>query len=146
MHKPVRGLVLSMFMACGAATAPGAQSPSATPAAPLPSQIFSAKTVFISNTSGRQATYPGISELTYNKFYAAMKSWGKYQIVSEPANADLIFEIRYATALGPTDVTCGNGGSGQYAEFDLTILDTKTHVVLWALLEQEPTWWPTRKN
>ena len=135
MHKPVRGLVLSMFMACGAAAAPGAQSPSATPAAPRPSQIFSAKTVFISNTSGRQATYPGISELTYDGFYAAMKSWGKYQLVSEPANADLIFEIRYATALGPTNVSGGNGGSGQYAEFDLTILDTKTHVVLWALSE-----------
>jgi hypothetical protein len=101
------------------------------PAAPLPAQIFSAKTVFISNTSGRSAVYPGISELTYNEFYAAMKAWGRYQLVTAPGDADLVFEIRYATALGPTN----GGNSGQYAEFELTIFDTKTHVVLWAISE-----------
>jgi hypothetical protein len=37
------------------------------------------------------------------------------------------FEIRYAAS--------GNGGSGQYAEFELTILDPKRNMVLLAVSE-----------
>ena len=34
--------------------------------------------------------------MTYNEFYAAMKSWGRYELVSSPADADMVFEIRFA--------------------------------------------------
>jgi len=122
-------LLLAITGVCAASA--HSQNAGEIPAAPLPAQLFSAKTIFISNTTGREATYPGISELTYNEFYAAMKTWGRYQIVAAPADAELVFEIRYATALGPTN----GGNSGQYAEFELTIFDTKTHVVLWAVSE-----------
>jgi len=131
MPKPAKNFFLLLFLMCASAAAIAAQSPPTAPPAPLPAQLFTAKTIFISNTTGRAATYPGISEYTYDEFHALMKSWGRYQIVTAPADADLIFEIRYATGLGPTN----GGNSGQYAEFELTIFDTKTHVVLWAVSE-----------
>jgi hypothetical protein len=127
----MRGIAMKFAVFIFIASSAVGISSAQVPAAPLPAQIFSAKTVFISNTSGRSAVYPGISELTYNEFYAAMKAWGRYQLVAAPTDADLVFEIRYATALGPTN----GGNSGQYAEFELTIFDTKTHVVLWAVSE-----------
>ena len=131
MPTAAKNVFLFLLLTSAVTATNAAQSPPAAPPAPLPAQLFSAKTVFISNTTGRAATYPGITELTYNEFYAAMKGWGRYQIVAAPADAELVFEIRYATALGPTN----GGNSGQYAEFDLTIFDTKTHVVLWAVSE-----------
>ena len=38
--------------------------------------------------------------LPYNEFYEHMKSWGKYQLVQAPADADLVFEIRFVTFTG----------------------------------------------
>ena len=35
----------------------------------------------------------------YNAFYAAMKEWGKYTLVVSPAEADLVFEIRFNAPL-----------------------------------------------
>ena len=31
----------------------------------------------------------------YNRFSAAMKSWGRYELVASPAEAGLVFEIRF---------------------------------------------------
>lgn len=81
----------AMLMVCGAA---GQE----IPAAPVPPQILSAKRVFISN-GGSEATfetvngYSGGPNRVYNQFYAAMKSWGRFDLVAAPADADLIVEI-----------------------------------------------------
>jgi hypothetical protein len=101
----------------------------------MPAQIAAAKRVFISNASGESNVSAGVSELTYNEFYAAMKSWGAYELMSGPAEADLVFEIRFSYALGPTNVTNGGGGSSLYQQFWLVVLEPKTHVVLWALTQ-----------
>jgi len=95
-----------------------------TPAAPLPSQIVTAKRVFISNT-GRgfdSSAWTGGHDRMYNQFYAAMKSWGRYELVSAPADADLVLDvnvIRDAVAW----------------QFELEILDPKTGIVLWTHYE-----------
>jgi hypothetical protein len=44
------------------------------PVAPLPAVIASAKKIFLSNGGG--------SNLAYDAFYASLKEWGKYEIVS----------------------------------------------------------------
>jgi len=102
------------------------------PAAPIPSQILNGKKVFISNASGESAVPAGTPELAYNEFYAAIKSWAQYEIVSAPADADLVLEIRFLTQVGTTRVMGGSGGSGQDFFFRLVVLDPKTQTVLWA--------------
>lgn len=96
------------------------------PAAPIPIQILTGKKVFISNGEST-ATIPDVPDLQYNAFYAAMKSWGKHELVSAPADADLVFEIRFVTFIeGPGKVIY---------QLHLLVLDPKTHVVLWAFTE-----------
>lgn len=92
--------------------------------APLPAQILSAKKVFISNASGEFASdmWSGGMDRTYNEFYAATKSWGHYELVQSPADADIVFEIGLTIA-------------SPYPSFKLRILDPKTHIVLWTVVE-----------
>jgi hypothetical protein len=108
------------------------------PNAPIPNQILAAKKVFISNATGEIALPPGNPDVTYNEFYSAMKSWGHYQLVGSPADADLIFEIRFTFVIGPTGVNQGSGGSSQDFHFRLVIFDAKSHVVLWAFSQSVP--------
>jgi hypothetical protein len=103
------------------------------PPAPVPPQIVAAKRAFISNAgidAQSLATFKraGEPDEPYNEFYAAAKSWGRYELVSSPADADLIFQIRFTAPL----FGCGNIDS--YApQLAMTILDAKTHFVLWSL-------------
>ena len=50
-----------------------AQRPVDPPIAPFPGQLLSARKVFISNASGIVIAAQGVSDLTYNEFYAALK-------------------------------------------------------------------------
>jgi hypothetical protein len=87
------------------------------PAAPLPSQITAAKKVFISNAG------VGIGN-TYNEFYAAIKSWGRYELVAAPVDADLALEI-----------SLFSGSDASLPHLKLVLLDTKTRIALWAFSE-----------
>jgi hypothetical protein len=112
-----------------------AQQAADPPQAPVPAQIFTGKKAFISNASGENINPPGSSDLNYNQFYASMKSWGRYELVAAPADADLVFEIRYEQPFGPVNVSGGDGGSRQYPQIRVSILDPKTHILLWAFTE-----------
>jgi len=90
------------------------------PSGPVPTQVITGKKAFVSY--GESDADPGAPNLTYNEFYALMKSWGKYELSTGPADADLIFEIRYIS--GITD-----------AQLRLSIVDPKTHVVLWPFVQ-----------
>jgi hypothetical protein len=124
-----RASVALVLLAVPALTA---QQP-ATPAAPVPPQIAAAHKIFISNAGvdiNAQAAFDRAGEpnQAYDYFYAAMQTWGRYELVSSPAEADLIFEIRF---LAPGTY---NGNLPIYQpQFGLTILDTKTHFILWTL-------------
>jgi hypothetical protein len=84
--------------------------------APVPAQIGAAARVFILNP-GEDTTHAkdGAAEV-YNEAYAAMKSWGRYELVPDAAHADLIVEPSVAGTLAR-----------------LTILDPGTQAVLWGL-------------
>jgi hypothetical protein len=126
---------LTMTAAAGVLSA---QQPNDPPTAPIPTPIFTAKKVFVSNASGEIGLPAGTADLTYNEFYAAMKSWGRYELVSNPVDADLVFEIRFTFVIGPTGVSQGSGGSTQDFQFRVVILDPKCRVVLWAFSESIP--------
>jgi hypothetical protein len=113
--------------------------------APIPSQIGAAKRAFISNRGGQCVDFrgPGLdaglgqplahgqvssaAPTAYDGLYAALKSWGRYELTAAPADADLIFQIQ---------VTCPFSGKESHPIVDLQILDPKTHVSLWGFVEE----------
>lgn len=106
-----------------------AQQPVAADA-PVPADIVAAKKVFISN-GGVDATSPVAFERTtgpnepYSQFYFAMKSWGRYELVATPADADLVLQLRFNAPLSSCQT--------YQPQLALAILDTKTRFVLWTL-------------
>jgi hypothetical protein len=105
------------------------QEPPVTPVAPVPPRIAGAKRAFISN-AGEQRTpsgdfyFSGGPDRAYNQFCAAMKDWGRYELVPDPGDADLVLEIRLA------DIPQGFNN-----ELRLVLLDPRTHVTLWTFSE-----------
>jgi len=67
----------------------------ATP--PVPAQITAAKKVFVSNAGADPAEqlFSGGDNRPYDDFYAALQTWGRYQLTSAPAGSDLIFKLRF---------------------------------------------------
>jgi hypothetical protein len=110
-----------------------AQKPAPARPAPIPSQILAAKKIFIANAGGDEMTrqdaiFTGGPARAYNQFYAAMKTWGRFEIVGSPAEADLLFEVRQETfTVAPPSKT----GSPYHPEFRLTIRDPKNDALLW---------------
>ncbi len=103
-----------------------AQTTNNVPDAPVPSQIFTAKKVFISNVGTPFDSYvwTGGSIRIYNEFYAALKSWGRYELVAAPGEADLVLDVDVIPISGSADW-----------KFKLEILDPKTRIVLWTQYE-----------
>jgi hypothetical protein len=108
--------------------------------APIPAPILAARKIFIANAGGEDlfddSKYGG-PDRTYNQFYAAVKNWGRYEIVSAPAAADLLFEIRLTApsaerAVAREDVL---GSVNFDPQFRLEIRDAKTNSLLWAITE-----------
>lgn len=109
------------------------KGPSAT--APVPIQITNAKRIFISNDGADAVILAAYNradqpDQAYNQFYAAMKSWGRYELVAAPADADLVFEIRFVAPMSD----CGKALTYE-PQLQLTIADVKTHFTLWMLTE-----------
>jgi hypothetical protein len=125
----------SILRLCGAALGIALASlPLAAQPAPVPAQILTAKKVFISNAGvdgtswniiKRQGT--GDFNAPYNRFYAAMKSWGRFDLVGAPSDAELVLEVRLTSQ--------ASGGESVAPQLELTILDAKTHFIVWRLVE-----------
>jgi hypothetical protein len=111
-----------------------AQPPSQMPPAPVPVQVLTAKKVFVANAGVDQPFDPVFSggpDRTYNNFYAALKTWGRYELVDAPAAADVLFEIGLTVCPVAREPAVFAD-----ARFRLVIRDPKTNAALWALHEQ----------
>ncbi len=136
MHRFSRSVVFFAGIAILALVpALSAQQAKSAPAGPVPPQIAAAQKVFISNAGGEsfesvidQTVFNGGADRPYNQFYDAMKTWGRYQLVSSPADADLVFEISWVL----TDTGLRLPVLGQLR---LVVLDPKTHVTLWTFID-----------
>jgi hypothetical protein len=104
----------------------------APPVGPVPSQIPSAHTIFLVN-GGADHNFPLTGDQSYNAIYTALQTWGHYQLVSTPAQADLLLDLREIAPI--TDVTGGRGGvySVTSPAFQITFKDAHTHTALWTL-------------
>jgi hypothetical protein len=112
----------------------GAQQPKDSPAAtPVPIEIETAQKVFISNAPGDSLPLPlGGPVRPYKQFYQAIKSWGHYQLVSSPNDADLILEISFANPIvGVNVMSTSGGGSTSALLLKVVIADPKGNVPLW---------------
>lgn len=106
----------------------------ATTAAPVPIAIPTAKRIFLGN-----AGVDGVSISTfqragdrnqpYDLFYAALKNWGRYELVATPSDADLVFELSFAAPLSAADKI-----SSYAPHLRLEIFDAKSRFLLWAIV------------
>ena len=116
-----------------------AQQPAPLAVAPVPPQLLNAKTVFISNAGADSGLFPhpftGDPDRAYNEFYAGVESWGRYQLVASPDQADLVFELQLTAPNGPSNADKSKGASDPLPMLRLVIYDRPTHYVLWALTE-----------
>lgn len=105
------------------------QQPAVVPPAPVPSQILHAKKIFVVNAEGdndpRFTRYTGGPTAVYDRFYADLKDLGRFEMVSAPADADLVLQV----TLAEFAVLSG------YPRFRLAIIDPKTNILLWTISE-----------
>lgn len=133
MIRRFRTVVLCFSLAALQISFSMAQSkPVPAPLASIPQQILAAKKVFIANAGGDEMAnydprFSGRPDRAYSEFYAAVKSWGRFEIVGSPAEADLLLEVRQSVSARP--------GSGQECSFSpqfrLKIRDARTNALLW---------------
>jgi hypothetical protein len=134
--KTIKALAFCLSLALlGLIETVSAQQSKETSPAPVPALIAAAQKVFISNAGGAslqtvidETVFNGGPDRPYNQFYSAMKSWGRYEVVSSPTEADLVFEISWAL----TDTGLRLPVLGQLR---LGVIDPKTHITLWNLTE-----------
>lgn len=119
----------------------GQSSPSPVSPAPVPTQIRSAKKVFVSNAGGdeldpRRFDFPTVDpNRIYNQLYASIKAAGKFQLVLAPADADVVLQGRFSQSV--TALEFHIGGSGDPI-LKLAVLDPRSNVLLWAFSETVP--------
>ena len=140
--RSVTSLKLFLFVCATllfAVAAGGQAPPPPASLAPVPPALLNAKTVFISNAGADSGLFPhpfsGDPDRAYNEFYAGIQGWGRYQIVTDPSEADVVFELQLIAPNGPSNANKVKGASDPLPMFRLVIFDRKTHYVLWALTE-----------
>ncbi len=96
--------------------------------APIPDPLLKGKRAFISYELGDVTAFPrgysGGPERAYSEFYMQMKQWGRYELVSDPKDADVVFAIRF---VDPPEIK---------AQIRVGISDARTHVSLWGFVEE----------
>ncbi|HZZ39551.1 MAG TPA: hypothetical protein VFE06_10485 [Acidobacteriaceae bacterium] len=142
MSRCLRFFLLLPALVC-AAPLLFAQAP--PPPAPIPAPIRAAHTLFIANAGMDAFSLQAFQELglaktnTYDSLYAAIESWKTVQLVSSPADADLVLNIRCTAPF----IGNHNGWNFQDVlatttwqfQYEITIYDAKTHFLLWTLTE-----------
>jgi hypothetical protein len=128
---------LSLAAALLLSTAALAQLPAYDQAGPVPQAIAAAKTIFLSNAGSDSGLFPepftGDPDRPYTEFYTALKATGNYTLVGDPAQADLVLELRLIAPYGPTEANKQKGASDPLPMFRLVVYDAKSHYILWTV-------------
>ncbi len=102
------------------------------PTGALPARIASARTVLLTNVgiSARLGLDPN---QLYNDIHSRLQQWGYYQLVSNPQEADLIFQLDEIDPRNGENVTPGTDLYNRTPYFRVLILDAKTGIALWTV-------------
>lgn len=107
--------------------------------APIPPALSTAKKVFVSNAGADSGLFPhpfsGTPDRAYDEFYDGIKALGRFEMVSDPAEADLVLELQLTAPNGPANANKVKGASDPLPMVRLVVWDRKTHFALWALTE-----------
>jgi hypothetical protein len=137
MRKSDACFCLCVAIVISLATAAFAQMPAYDQAGPVPPAITAAKNVFVSNAGSDSGLFPepfsGDADRPYTEFYAALKAAGNFTLVPDPAQADLVLELRLFAPYGPTNPNKQNGTADPRPMFRLVVYDGKTHYILWTV-------------
>ena len=109
-----------------------AQQSAVTSTAPIPSAILAAKTIFLVNAASDSGMFPspftGDPDRAYNQFYTALKASGRYELVADPSDADLVLELHLQNT---PNFTSSAKPAPVFPVFCLKIFDKKSHFMLW---------------
>ncbi|MGA3047315.1 MAG: hypothetical protein ABSD67_11865 [Terracidiphilus sp.] len=98
-------------------------------AAPVPTPLLNGKRAFVSYELGDVTAFPsaysGGPERAYSEFFTQMRAWGRYELVMDPSEADVVFAIRFVDSPGLP-----------LPQIRVGISDGKTGVALWGFVEQ----------
>jgi hypothetical protein len=136
-------LCLLIAIAILVATFCVAQTPADNQAGPapmaIPSAIVIAKAVFVSNGGSDGGLFPepfsGDPNRGYFTLFQQLKAMGRYELVSDPSQADLVMEIQLHAPNGPRVPAKQTGAADPLPFFQLVIYDAKTRFVLWTITE-----------
>jgi hypothetical protein len=130
---------LSLAAAVLFGAAASAQMPAYGKAGPLPPVLATATSVFVSNAGSDSGLFPepfsGDPDRPYSEFFAALKATGDFTLVADPAQADLVLELRLFAPYGPTSANKQNGTADPRPMFRLVVYDRKTHYILWTVTQ-----------
>jgi hypothetical protein len=124
---------IAAAQASGASPAPSASSVA------IPAPIANARTVFLANGGADGGLFPepfsGDPNRAWFGLVGQLKSAGRYDLVSDPSQADLVMEIQLSAPNGPRQGGKQLGAADPVPFFKLTIYDVKTHFALWTITE-----------
>jgi hypothetical protein len=130
---------LSLAAVVSFANAAFSQMPAYDQAGPIPPAIAAAKNIFVSNAGADSGLFPepftGDPDRPYTEFYSALKATGDFTVVGDPAQADLVLELRLFAPYGPTNANKQNGTADPRPMFRLVVSDGKTHFILWTVTQ-----------
>jgi hypothetical protein len=128
LHVMTLGVAMSLAIS-GVAQTPEAST--APPTAPLPSALAKATKLFIGN-AGDQENADCLR--AYNSFYDGISKLGRFTLVLDPSEADLVLELHYEIALGQSVVSEHNANASR--QFRVVIEAPHSRIVLWSLTER----------
>jgi hypothetical protein len=100
--------------------------------APLPAEISAATKVFISNRDSERIHGIEAADAYDPEFRWTMKKWGRFQLVSNPSEADLVFEI-FLTEKHPDCVSVRS--SDLQRQMELRVLEPNNDFALWGFAQ-----------
>jgi hypothetical protein len=117
-----------LVLVLAAAASRSALGQTYVPTQAKPPQLAAAKTVYVANDFGFEYSD---SDRAYDEAIAGVQHLNRFTLVADPAAADLILDFKFATTFPAGGIA---GGSIPYVI--LTILEGKTHIVLWSVSGQ----------
>lgn len=102
------------------------------PIGPVTARIASAHNIVLTNV-GITPRLGLDANLLYNDIHSRLQQWGYYQLVSNPQDADLIFQLDEIDPRNGGNVTPATDIYNRTPSFRIVILDAKSGIALWTV-------------
>ena len=104
---------------------------------PVPTGLTFGRRLLISNGGADAGLFPhpftGTQDRGYGQFYSLLGANKTYQLVTAPADADLVLELQLTAPSGSLGGDKKRGTEDALPTFKLTIYDRPSHYILWTI-------------